>query len=79
MAITGIVTATEKTKEFDDASSLYEFQIDGAEEKFTCRTFDDARHPVVGDSVLVFLMAERNHASQVVFDADLGATRKALS
>lgn len=79
MTITGTITAVKKIKDFDDDSSLHECSLDYSEDAFTCRTFNDARHPVIGDQVLVFLMAERNHASQVVFDADLGVTRKALS
>ena len=79
MTVTGTITTVKKTKDFEDDSSLHEFSLDESSEVFTCRTFNDARHPRIGDSVLVFLMPERNHASQVVFDADLRVTRKALS
>jgi hypothetical protein len=78
MAITGTITTVSKIREFSDASSLWAFVLDGNPEEYTCRTFDAERGPVSGDRVLVFLMPERNHATQVVFDADLRVTQKAL-
>lgn len=79
MAITGTISECVKLRGFDDASSLWEVKLGDESEPFTCRTFDAERSPVIGDTVLVFLMAERNHASRVVFDADLRITTKALS
>lgn len=78
-AITGVVTKSTSKMKFDDASSLWEFFVDNGDTAITMRSFDSARHPVVGDKVLVFLMSERNHATKVVFDADLSVTKRALA
>lgn len=67
----GTIQAAMSTKDFDDDSKLWQFTLDKSDVEYTCRLFNDMRRPTKGDNVLVFLMKDRNHATQVVFDADL--------
>jgi hypothetical protein len=77
-ACSGIVKSSKPINDFKDDSKLWEFELDGTAGAHTCRVFNHLRHPVVGDSVLVFLMDGRNHAKEVVYDADLRVVKKAL-
>lgn len=68
----GVVLDSKSIKDYDDNSKLWEFSLIDVHGPFTCRVFNDARHPVCGDKVLVFMHADFSaHAKQVVFDADL--------
>lgn len=68
----GVVLDSEAIKDYEDDSKLWEFSLVDTHGPFTCRVFNDARHPVCGDEVLVFMHADFSaHAKQVVFDADL--------
>ena len=67
----GTIKKAASIKDFEDDSKLWQFTLDKSGEEYTCRLFNDMRKPLEGDNVLVFLMKDRNHATQVVFDADL--------
>lgn len=68
----GVVSVSNSVKDYEDDSKLWEFSLVDVYGQFTCRVFNDARHPVMDDKVLVFMHADFSaHAKQVVFDADL--------
>jgi hypothetical protein len=79
-ARTGRVVSSAVLQRYEeDQSSVWVFVLDGDEEKYTARMKDDLRHPVVGDAVLVLLLKEfKNHAKEVIYDADLRQTSRIL-
>lgn len=72
----GIIQTATSTKDFEDDSKLWQFTLDKSGQEYTCRLFNDMRKPVQGDNVLVFLMKDRYHATQVVFDADISMLKR---
>ena len=68
----GVVLNSKSIKDYEDDSKLWEFSMVDVHGPFTCRVFNNARHPAIDDKVLVFMHPDFSaHAKEVVFDADL--------